>query len=240
MAGLIICCIFGLFYVYQAFLVKRNPEKVYSFQKVKNEQRGIQYESGMQRVYFFNFLINGVLWIVTGLLSYFLGMKLTYMYMMFLLCVLGSFCVLIVKWWFTGDVPKWNWLLIAAAFILILYFYIWLIKGNKVEVLPEAFAVEGVYGTEMPYQDIDSAFVVNALPAVKYCKDGYSIFGNKKGEFRLKDGSEAKFYVLNKKAPFLELYTQDGRCFVNRKTAAETEQLIEELKLKMGDKIINL
>ena len=239
MAGLIICSIFGLFYVYQAFLVKRKPEKVYSFQKVKNEQRGIQYELGMQRVYFFNFLINGVLWIVTGMLSYFFGMKLTYMYMMFLLGVLGSFCVLIVKWRFTGDVPKWNWVLIAAALILILYFYIWLIKGNKVEVLPEAFAVEGVYGMEMPYQDIDSVSVVDALPAVKYCKDGYSIFGNKKGEFRLKDGSEAKFYVVNKKAPFLELYTQDGRCFVNRKTAEETEQLIEKLKLKIGEKFVN-
>lgn len=239
MAGLIICSIFGLFYVYQAFLVKRKPEKVYSFQKVKNEQRGIQYELGMQRVYFFNFLINGVLWIVTGMLSYFFGMKLTYMYMMFLLGVLGSFCVLIVKWRFTGDVPKWNWVLIAAALILILYFYIWLIKGNKVEALPEAFAVEGVYGMEMPYQDIDSVSVVDALPAVKYCKDGYSIFGNKKGEFRLKDGSEAKFYVVNKKAPFLELYTQDGRCFVNRKTAEETEQLIEKIKLKIGEKFVN-
>lgn len=239
MAGLIICSIFGLFYVYQAFLVKRKPEKVYSFQKVKNEQRGIQYELGMQRVYFFNFLINGVLWIVTGMLSYFFGMKLTYIYMMFLLSVLGSFCVLIVKWRFTGDVQKWNWVLIAAALILILYFYIWLIKSNKVEVLPETFAVEGVYGMEMPYQDIDSVSVVDALPAVKYCKDGYSIFGNKKGEFRLKDGSEAKFYVVNKKAPFLELYTQDGRCFVNRKTAEETEQLIEKLKLKIGEKFVN-
>ena len=239
MAGLIICSIFGLFYVYQAFLVKRKPEKVYSFQKVKNEQRGIQYELGMQRVYFFNFLINGVLWIVTGMLSYFFGMKLTYIYMMFLLSVLVSFCVLIVKWRFTGDVQKWNWVLIAAALILILYFYIWLIKSNKVEVLPETFAVEGVYGMEMPYQDIDSVSVVDALPAVKYCKDGYSIFGNKKGEFRLKDGSEAKFYVVNKKAPFLELYTQDGRCFVNRKTAEETEQLIEKLKLKIGEKFVN-
>ena len=240
MASIIICSFFGLFFVCQAFRVKRNPEKVYSFQKVKNEQRGIQYELGMQRVYFLNYLINGVLWIVTGVLSYFLGMKITYMYMLFLMSVLGSFCVLIVKWRFTGDVQKWNWvMLIALALILILCFYIGLIKDNKVEVLPETFAVEGVYGMEMSYQDIDSVIVVDALPAVKYCKKGYSVFGNKKGEFRLKDGSDARFYVWNKKAPFVELYTQKGRFFVNQRIPNETEQLIEELKLRIGEKFVN-
>ena len=68
---------------------------------------------------------------------------------------------------------------------------------------------------------------------------GHSYLGSKKGEFRLKDGSNARFYVLSKKAPFVELCTQNGRLFVSRKTAEETEQLIKELKLKMGEKFVN-
>jgi hypothetical protein len=62
---------------------------------------------------------------------------------------------------------------------------------------------------------------------------GESVLGNKKGEFRLRDGSRAKFYVLSKKAPYLMMYTDSGLIFVNRKTAEETQLLIKELNGKI-------
>ena len=128
--------------------------------------------------------------------------------------------------------------MLALAVVLVIVYHIWLVKDSKVEVLPETFAVEGDYGLELPYQAIDSVFVMETMPEVKYTKDGYSVFGNKKGEFRLKDGSDAKFYLLGKQPPYLKMYTHGGLVFVNRKTTAETEQLIEELKPKIGEKFI--
>ena len=236
MAALIVYTLFGLIPIYQAFLVKRNPMKIRFFRKMKALQPDAELDPRLQQLYFVNYLITGILWMLTGLIGWLFGMKLTYV--MFALAIIGGITVFVAKWRIMGETPKWHLVMLALAVVLVIVYHIWLVKDSKVEVLPETFAVEGDYGIEMPYQAIDSVFIVEALPAVKYCKDGYSVFGNKKGEFRLKEGSDAKFYLLGKQPPYLKMYTNGGLVFVNRKTTAETEQLIEELKPKIGEKFI--
>jgi len=236
MAALIVYTLFGLIPIYQAFLVKRNPMKIRFFRKMKALQPDAELDPRLQQLYFVNYLITGILWMLTGLIGWLFGMKLTYV--MFALVIIGGITVFVAKWRIMGETPKWHLVMLALAVVLVIVYHIWLVKDSKVEVLPETFAVEGDYGIEMPYQAIDSVFIVEALPAVKYCKDGYSVFGNKKGEFRLKEGSDAKFYLLGKQPPYLKMYTNGGLVFVNRKTTAETEQLIEELKPKIGEKFI--
>ena len=237
MAGLIVYIIFGLFPIYQAFQVKRNPMKIRNLRKMKALQPDVELDPRLQQLYFVNYLITGILWILTGLIGWLFGMKLTYV--MFALAILGGITVFVAKWRIMGETPKWHLVMLALAVVLVIVYHIWLVKDSKVEVLPETFAVEGDYGIEMPYQAIDSVFIVETLPAVKYCKDGYSVFGNKKGEFRLKEGSDAKFYLLGKEAPYLKLYTHNGLILVNRKTAEETEKLIMELKPMIGEKMKN-
>ncbi len=236
MAALIVYTLFGLIPIYQAFLVKRNPMKIRFFRKMKALQPDAELDPRLQQLYFVNYLITGILWMLTGLIGWLFGMKLTYV--MFALAIIGGITVFVAKWRIMGETPKWHLVMLALAVVLVIVYHIWLVKDSKVEVLPETFAIEGDYGIEMPYQAIDSVFIVEALPAVKYCKDGYSVFGNKKGEFRLKEGSDAKFYLLGKQPPYLKMYTNGGLVFVNRKTTAETEQLIEELKPKIGEKFI--
>lgn len=237
MAGLIVYILFGLIPIYQAFQVKRNPMKIRNLRKMKALQPDVELDPRLQQLYFVNYLITGILWILTGLIGWLFGMKLTYV--MFALAIIGGITVFVAKWRIMGETPKWHLVMLALAVVLLIVYHIWLVKDSKVEVLPETFAVEGDYGIEMPYQAIDSVFLVEALPAVKYCKDGYSVFGNKKGEFRLKEGSDAKFYLLGKEAPYLKLYTHNGLILVNRKTAEETEKLIMELKPMIGEKMKN-
>lgn len=236
MAGLIVYILFGLIPIYQAFQVKRNPMKIRNLRKMKALQPDVELDPRLQQLYFVNYLITGILWMLTGLIGWLFGMKLTYV--MFALAIIGGITVFVAKWRIMGETPKWHLVMLALAVVLVIVYHIWLVKDSKVEVLPETFAVEGDYGIEMPYQAIDSVFVMETMPEVKYTKDGYSVFGNKKGEFRLKDGSDAKFYLLGKQPPYLKMYTHGGLVFVNRKTTAETEQLIEELKSKVGEKFV--
>ncbi len=203
---------------------------------MKALQPDVELDPRLQQLYFVNYLITGILWMLTGLIGWLYGMKLTYV--MFALAIIGGITVFVAKWRIMGETPKWHLVMLALAVVLVIVYHIWLVKDSKVEVLPETFAVEGDYGIEMPYQAIDSVFVMETMPEVKYTKDGYSVFGNKKGEFRLKDGSDAKFYLLGKQPPYLKMYTHGGLVFVNRKTTAETEQLIVELRDKIGNKII--
>ena len=237
MAGLIVYIIFGLIPMYQAFQVKRNPMKIRNLRKMKSLQPDVELDPRMQQFYFVNYLITGILWMLTGIIGWYFGMKLTYV--MFALAIIGGITVFVAKWRIMGETPKWHLVVLALAVVLMIVYHILLVKDSKVEVLPETFAVEGDYGIEMPYQAIDSVFIVEALPAVKYCKDGYSVFGNKKGEFRLKDGTDAKFYLLGEKAPYLKLYTRNGLILVNCKTEEETKQMIMELGSLIGEKLKN-
>ena len=237
MGILIVYFVIGLIPLFQAIRIKRNPEKVRAMQKVKEEQRGPEYEARMQMYGFVNYLATSVMWMLTGLIGWLLGLDLSYI-MLVLGMILGLMLIL-VKRHLTGEVYAWHWVLFAIGIAVIVMAHLWLRNISKVEVQAEKLSMEGGYEQEVYYPSIDSVLVVDELPRTKYCKDGHSYLGSKKGEFRLKDGSNARFYVLSKKAPFVELCTQNGRLFVSRKTAEETEQLIKELKLKMGEKFVN-
>ncbi|MBR3427089.1 MAG: hypothetical protein IKG95_04010 [Bacteroidales bacterium] len=185
----------------------------------------------LQRLYFINYLVTGVLFILPGLIGLAFGINVAY-FMLFATFVSGGM-FLYAKQRVTGKIEAWKWVLFAVVVFGVVIGGSMSYKSSKVEVLPETFAIEGDYGIEMPYQGIDSVKVITELPKTKYCKAGYSITRSKKGEFQLKDGSDAKFYILGKEAPYLQMYTHAGVIFVNRKTAAETEQLIEELNDKI-------
>ena len=126
--------------------------------------------------------------------------------------------------------------IVVELTLLLAYGLIWYIVRWRC-MLPDKLSIEGNYSIAIPYQSIDSVFILNELPETEYCIKGHNLFRGKKGEYRLEKGPTARFYVLRKEAPYLMMYTYPGLIIVNRKTAAETEQLIEELREKIGDKM---
>lgn len=187
----------------------------------------------LQRLYFINYLVTGALFILPGLLGLAFGINVAH-FMLFAAIVSGVM-FLYAKQRVTGRIEVWKWVLFAVVVfgVVIAWAMSMSYKASKVEVLPEMLCIEGDYGRTVYYESIDSVKVVTELPKTKYCKAGYSFGGGKKGEFRLKDGSDATFYLLGKEAPYLMLYTRNGLILVNRKTAEETELLIEELNDKI-------
>lgn len=185
----------------------------------------------LQRLYFINYLVTGVLFILPGLMGLAFGINVAY-FMLFAAIVSGSM-FLYAKQRVTGRIEAWKWVLFAVVVFGVVIGWSVSYKDSKVEVLPEMLSIEGDFGRTVHYESIDSVKVVTELPKTKYCKAGYSFGGGKKGEFRLKDGSDAKFYLLGKEAPYLKLYTRNGLIIVNRKTAEETQLLIKELNGKI-------
>lgn len=185
----------------------------------------------LQRLYFINYLVTGVLFILPGLMGLAFGINVVY-FMLFATIVSGGM-FLYAKQKVTGRIEAWKWVLFAVVVFGVVIGWSMSYKDSKVEVLPEMLSIEGDYGRTVHYQSIDSVKVVTELPKTKYCKAGYSFGSSKKGEFRLKDGSDAMFYLLGKEAPYLKLYTHNGLILVNRKTAEETQLLIKELNGKI-------
>ena len=219
-------------FVWLAIRVKRHPERDKFMQKVMKEQKGAEYEKGMQKYYIYNYLSLGVSLVLFKWLENLFEFPLI-MTLMVALYLAG----LIIMWRYTGVFFKWWIIALTALLSLGIGYDIWISQSSKVEVLPDMLSIEGNYSQTIPYQDIDSVFVVNELPETEYCKDGHNLLCGKRGKYRLENGSVAKFYVLRKKGPYLMMYTDSGLILVNRKTPAKTEQLIEELKDKIGDKM---
>lgn len=235
----------GVFMVLKGFQIKYNPEKARvrkAFRRVgigKDRENRIDFvnQPELQTPYFLNFLITGVLFIVSGVLGYAYGISLTYL--MLYSAFIAALVFMITVQATTGQFDIKS-VVAVLAFLGLIIATVMVNKNSKIEVLPEMLSIEGDYGTTMPYQSIDSVLVINELPKTKSCQSGYSFWKTKKGHFRLKDGSEARFYILGKEAPYLEMYTDFGVIFVNRKAASETEQLIEELKPIIGEKLKTL
>jgi len=185
----------------------------------------------LQRHYFINYLVTGVLFILPGLIGLAFGINVAY-FMLFAAIVSGGM-FLYAKQRVTGRIEAWKWVLFAVVVFGVVIGWSVSYKDSKVEVQPEMVSIEGDYGMTEYYESIDSVKVVTELPKTKYCKAGYSFGSSKKGEFRLKDGSDAKFYLLGKEAPYLMLYTRHGLILVNCKTTEETEMLIEQLSGKI-------
>ena len=222
----------------RAFRIKRNPDRTRYMRKVKEKQRGEEYEARMQMYGFFSCLAISVTTLLIILIIWLFGFDFDNLLLASLIVI--ALIDIIVKRHLTGEVYLWHWVLFALGIGIMILIDLESRNDSKVEVQAEKLSMEGDFSRKVDYTSIDSVLVLDELPRTKYgCFEGYSYIGSKIGVFRLKDDSEAKFYVLNKKAPYLELYTQEGRFFVNRKSAVETEQLIEELRDKIGDKMKN-
>lgn len=218
-------------FVWLAIRVKRHPERDKFLQRAMKEQKGADYEKGMQKFLIFFYLAFGVSLVLFRWLGDLVDVD-TILTIATALFLVG----LIVKWRYTGEFSKWVFVILSVLLTLGIVYHIWASQSSKVEVLPDMLSIGGSYNQKIPYESIDSVFVVNELPETKHRYQGNNLFPYKRGVYRLKNGPIATFYVLGKEGPYLMMYTMytyPGLIIVNRKTAEETEKLIEELKDKI-------
>ena len=222
-------------FVWLAIRVKRHPEKDKFMRRVMKEQKGTEYEKGMQKCLIFMYLSFGISLVL------FKWLENLFEFPLLMTLIVALFLVgFIVKWHYTGEFYKWVFIILVALLSLGIGYHIWAFQSSKVEVLPDKLSIKGSYNQTIPYEGIDSVFVVNELPETKYCRHDNILFPVKRGVYRLENVPDATFYVLGKEGPYLMLYTMytyPNLIIVNRKTPAETGQLIEELNDKIGDKM---
>ena len=127
MTGIILLIAFLLIMVsipvWFAIRVKQHPEKDRGMRRVMEEQRGAEYEKGMQKFFMVNYLSTGLAWVLAVLLERFLHLD-----SLFSMLIAGcGFCLVLViaKWRFTGEFSKAGFVtfaigIVAIAVILIL------------------------------------------------------------------------------------------------------------------------
>lgn len=102
--------------VWFAIRVKRHPEKDRNMRNVMKEQRGAEYEAGMQKLLMVNYLSTGLAWLVAALLQLVFGME-DFSSMLIPGCAL-CLVLVIAKWRFTGEFSKAGAVTFAVVLVL--------------------------------------------------------------------------------------------------------------------------
>ncbi len=110
------------FFVWLAIRVKRHPEKDDSMKKVMAEQRGTEYEEGMQNFFMVNYLSTGLAWVLAAVLEVFFDMK---SFPSMLISATGLCLVLVIaKLRFTGEFSKAGFVTFAIGLAIIVAYFI--------------------------------------------------------------------------------------------------------------------
>lgn len=109
--------------VWLAIRVKRHPEKDRGMKRVMEEQRGAEYEAGMQKLFMVNYISTGIAWVVAALIEIVFHLE---SFLAAWIAGLGFCLVLVIaKWRFTGEFSKAGfvafaiWLAITVTYLIV-------------------------------------------------------------------------------------------------------------------------
>ena len=126
MIGLILLIAFLLLMVsiptWFAVRVMRHPEKDRGMRRVMEEQRGAEYEKGMQKFLMVNYLSTGLAWVVAALLE--LIFHIESFHAMWIAALGLSLVLVIAKWRFTGEFSKAGIVTFAIGLVLLVVYLV--------------------------------------------------------------------------------------------------------------------
>lgn len=105
-----------------AIRVMRHPEKDRGMRRVMAEERGTEYEAGMQKFLMVNYLSTGLAWVLAALLELVFHME-SFHSMLIAACAF-SLVLVIAKWRFTGEFSKAGLVTFAVGLVIIVTYLI--------------------------------------------------------------------------------------------------------------------
>lgn len=108
--------------VWFAIRVKRHPEKDRGMRRVMEEQRGTEYEAGMQKFLMVNYISAGIAWVVAALIEIVFHLE---SFLAAWIAGLGLCLVLVIaKWRFTGEFSKAGFVTFAIGLAITVIYLI--------------------------------------------------------------------------------------------------------------------
>lgn len=102
--------------IWLAIRVKRHPEKDRGMRRVMAEQRGAEYEKGMQKLFMVNYLSVAPCFVIAVVLEDVFGME-KFLSLM-IPAIAGGLALNIAKWRFTGEISKAGLVTTAIGLVL--------------------------------------------------------------------------------------------------------------------------
>lgn len=108
--------------IWFAIRVMQHPEKDRGMRRIMAEQRGAEYEKGMQKFFMVNYLSSGLAWVLAALLELVFHTE-SFLSMLIPAWLLGLVLV-IAKWRFTGEFSKAGLVTFAVGLVILVSYLI--------------------------------------------------------------------------------------------------------------------
>ena len=107
-------------------------------------------------------------------------------------------------------------------------------RPTGVELGKNSITFTGIYGMELPFENIRSVSLEERLPAIEARVNGIGMGNIQKGNYRLSGIGKCKLHVNLEHPPFLRILTNDGeQIFYNAKEREMTPSLYDTLSLAL-------
>ncbi|RHW41737.1 DUF3784 domain-containing protein [Neobacillus notoginsengisoli] len=122
--------------------------------------------------------------------------------------------------------------IVTFSFLAVLMFF----GYEKTELIlrKDSFEITGMYGKEIPYEDIRSVELIDELPEVTFRVNGFAMSDIAKGKFKVTGHGTSLLFIQKAKPPYLLIETDDGDIFINsqhpNQTQAWERKLIERIE----------
>jgi len=132
-------------------------------------------------------------------------------------------------------VRQWRRWLPAAILIAPVVLTYLMYKEPKVAFDANIFKIKGIYSINLSFAEIAEADTITwrEMPAISIRTNGISLFKVQRGYFRTRDGDKIRLNVHRGINPVIRIIDQHGAVYyINRKDAAETRKIYNQLTIK--------
>lgn len=105
---------------------------------------------------------------------------------------------------------------------------------NPVVITANSIHIQGEYGVEIPFSELQTWALTDSLPAIRFKRFGYADGNLWKGVFSLREGGKVRLLVRKAEQPFLYLRTTDGEEIYYGLNASTQKELADQLRARLA------
>lgn len=121
----------------------------------------------------------------------------------------------------------------VIIFIFVTAVILYGIREPAITIGPQEISIGGIYGTDIKLDSVKEIYLNNSMPQIKSKTNGFN-FGNiLRGNFSLKETSNAKLFVHQGKQPYIWIKHDTGLIIINFNDSNKTKELYKELETKI-------
>lgn len=108
-------------------------------------------------------------------------------------------------------------------------------RPTSIIMQEDKFVIEGMYGNDYVYDDIQSITLLDTLPTIKMRTNGSALGSHLRGRFQMEKYGKVTLFVDTKKAPFVVVQSSEGVTIFNLDDAEATLLAYVQLEEKINN-----